>query len=86
MKKHASSHGLAVLVCSITAGILIKICRDYYPAVARRIEKISRDIVTFFNIDYSPKTISTLLLAVILAVIWGCAFYLMHSDDKSTKR
>jgi len=83
MKKHASSHGMAVLVCSITAGILIKICRDYYPEIARRFEDISRYIITFFNIDYSPKVISTLILAVILAVIWGIAFYFMYSDKKT---
>lgn len=85
MKKHASSHGLAVLFCTIAAGILIKMGRDYYPVMALRMEKFSTYIVTTFDLDYSPRAVSTLMLAVVFAVIWGIAFSFMHSDKKSDR-
>ena len=82
MKKHASSHGLAVLVCTITAGILVKISRDLYPVGARYLENISKFIIKVLNLDYEPRIISTLILAVILAIMWGIAFSFLHSDKK----
>ncbi|PQP33168.1 hypothetical protein C6A36_00650 [Desulfobacteraceae bacterium SEEP-SAG10] len=85
MKKHASSHGLAVLVCTITSGILVKMGYDYFPHAAEIINNISQHILDFVGIEYPPKAISTLLLAVILAMIWGIAFSFMHSDKKPEK-
>jgi hypothetical protein len=82
MKKHASSHALAVLVCTVTAGVLIEIGRDHYPLAAQRLGKISRRIVDFFGLDFEPKIISILILAILLAAIWGIAFSFMHSDNK----
>lgn len=85
MKKHASSHGLALLVCTVTAGVLIGMGRDHYPTIAQKLEDISLYIVTFFNLDFPPKVISILIIAVILAVMWGIAFSFMHSDKKANK-
>ena len=85
MKKHASSHGLALLVCTVVAGVLIGMGRDHYPTIAQKLEDISLYIVTFFNLDLPPKVISILIIAVILAVIWGIAFSFMHSDKKPDK-
>ncbi len=85
MKKHASSHGLALLVCTVVAGVLIGMGRDHYPMIAQKLEDISLYIVTFFNLDFSPEIISILIIAVILAVIWGIAFSFMHSDKKPGK-
>jgi len=83
MKKHASSHGLAVLICTISAGVLIKIGRDYYPqAVIWLEEGVGQPIIRTFDIDYPPKVIATLVLAVLLALIWGAAFALLHSDSR----
>ena len=81
MKNHASSHGLALLICTISAGVLIKIGRDYYPQAVMWLEEgVGQPIIRTFNIDYPPKVIATLALAVLLALIWGAAFALMHSD------
>ena len=85
MKKHASSHGLALLVCTVTAGILIGMGRDHYPTIAQNLEDMSVYIVTLFNLEFPPKAISILIIAVILAVFWGIAFSFMHSDKKSDK-
>ena len=83
MKKHASSHGLAVFVCTITAGILVEIGRDNYPEAVTWLEEgVCQYLIRTFSIDYPPKVISTLVLAALLALIWGSAFALMHSDRR----
>jgi len=86
MKKHASSHGLAVLVCTITSGILIKMGYDYYPNTVKWLEGLSNLIVDGLGIDYSHRAVSTLILAILLAIIWGIAFSFMHSDKKPEKK
>ena len=86
MKKHAASHGLALLVCTVTAGILIKIGRDHYPMLCQRFEELGAFVANKLNLGYSPKAISTVILAVFLAVIWGIAFSFMHSDEKREKK
>ena len=83
MQKHASSHGLAVLVCTVTGGILVKMGYDYYRPAAKILKKTSIAIIDMLNIDesmFSVDSVSTLLLAIVLAVAWGAAFSLMHSD------
>lgn len=80
MKKHASSHGLAVLVCTISAGFIVKICEEYYPKAVQLINKFSDYFVRLFDLKYSVNTISVLAIAFILACIWGCAFSFMHAD------
>ena len=80
MKKHATSHALAVLVCTVTSGILVHLGRDHYPIMAQKLEKISQKIVDFFDLDFPAKGISILMLAIILAAIWGIAFSFLHSD------
>ena len=85
MKKHASSHGLAVLICTITSGILVKMGFVYFSDAKDLIIGISQDILDLLGIKYPPETVSTLLLAIILAMIWGAAFSFMHSDKKREK-
>lgn len=83
MKKHASSHGLAVLICTITGGVLVKMGYDHYRPAADMLRNISLAVIDMLNLDtamFSVDAVSTLLLAIALAVIWGAAFALMHSD------
>lgn len=82
MKKHGASHGLAVLVCTVTAGILTKIAREYYPQMVQKFENIAAFAVSKLQLSYSPEIVSVLTLAVFLAIIWGIAFSFMHSDKK----
>ena len=86
MKKHAASHGLAVLVCTVTSGVLVKIGRDHYPAAAGKLESVGAFVVENLNLEYSAKAVSTLLLASLLAVVWGVFFYFLHSDKKKFGR
>ena len=85
MKKHATSHALAVLVCTVTAGVLVHMGKDHYPLMAQKLENISQRIVNFFGLDFPAKGISVLMLAIILAAVWGIAFSFMHSDNKENK-
>jgi len=86
MKKHASSHGLAVLICTITSGLLVKMGYDHFPKAAEILDELSKIILNLAGIDYPPKAVSTLLLAIILAMLWGIAFSFMHSDKKQVKK
>jgi len=80
MKKHASSHGLAVLVCTISAGFIVKICEAHYPKAVGIINRFSDYLVRQFDLNYSVNTISVLAIAFILACIWGCAFSFTQAD------
>lgn len=82
MKKHAASHGLAVLICSIASGLLVRMGDRYYPDIMRTFEGHTHRMLTILDLPYSPRSIATLVIAVGLAVIWGIAFYFMHSDRK----
>ncbi|MFW6101025.1 MAG: hypothetical protein ACOC90_06530 [Bacteroidota bacterium] len=76
MKKHGASHGLAVLVCTVTAGILTKIAREYYPQMVEKFESIAGFVVSKLQLSYPPEIVSVVTLAVFLAVIWGDCFFI----------
>lgn len=82
MKKHAASHGLAVLVCTVSAGLLVKMGHEYYPQIAQQFEKAAQFLVSKFELPYSPEIVSVTILAIFLAAIWGMAFSFMHSDKE----
>lgn len=87
MKKHASSHGLAVLMCTVIGGILVKMGYDHYPPAVELLKTVSMYFIDFFNIEDKIRAVdavSTLILATILAVIWGIAFSFMHSDNRKS--
>jgi len=80
MKKHATSHGLAVLVCTVASGVLVKMGLEYKNDIIIQLNNFSRKIIDLLDIDFAPDAISTVLIAIILAAIWGVAFSFMHSD------
>ena len=81
MKKHATSHGLAVLVCTIVSGVLVKVARDYYPHAVEVVETRISGFVCKLGWDISSNDLTSLLVAFVLAFLWGVAFYFMHSDE-----
>lgn len=83
MKKHGASHGLAVLVCTITSGLLLNTGYNYYPDLVEKLEFFAQLLVIHFHLVYQTEIVANLILSVILAVIWGIAFACMHSDKKS---
>jgi len=82
MKKHATSHGLAVIVCTISAGILVKIAKDYYPAVVDMGENLVLRLAHRFGWNMPSRDLIVLVVATVLALFWGVAFSFMHSDEK----
>lgn len=83
MKKHATSHGLAVIVCTISAGVLVKIARDYYPVAVEMGEKLVLDLTCKYGWEMPSRDLIIMLVATALAFLWGVAFSFMHSDEKS---
>lgn len=84
MKKHGFSHGAAVLVSVVASSLLVGIMREHLPKVNRLLEKfsdsISQVIFNIFGHRFSTTDINTVMLAILLAVIWGMAFALIHKD------
>ena len=80
MTRHATSHGLAVLVCTITSGMLAKLGREYYPHLVDTCSRFINIIVATMNIDYPPRAALHLVTACFLAVVWGLAFSFLHED------
>jgi len=81
MKKHATSHGLAVIVCTIISGVLVKMARDYYPVAVEMGEKLVRGLTHKFGWDLPSRDLIIMLVAGALALFWGIAFSFMHSDE-----
>ena len=74
MIKHGSSHGLAVLVCTIISGLLVKLLQDLFPTLHERAIVFCSELVVDLGIPLEPNLIATLLIAVGLGVLWGVAF------------
>lgn len=82
MIKHGGSHGLAVLVCSLTAGFMIGVIRTYIPEALYITKKISVVICRFFHLPCPPESFEVVLIISIMATVWGMAFSYMHGDRK----
>lgn len=80
MVRHATSHGLATLVCTLSSGMLVHMGRQFYPGLYGTVEKFCRNFLHVMKIDFSSTTLVTLIIALLLAMIWGVAFSFMHSD------
>jgi hypothetical protein len=81
MKKHAASHGLSVLACTIASALLIDIIRLYIPIVNLFLYDMSARILHVTGLPFSSAGFSLILLASILAVIWGMAFAKMYQKN-----
>jgi hypothetical protein len=76
MIRHGSSHGFAVLVCTISAALLIDIIKEKIPGFISSLDNFSERIVLLFDIPLHYGYVSTILFAAILAFIWGVFFKL----------
>ena len=80
MKKHGASHGIAVLVCTVSSALLIDILRKYVPFVYNAVNKFSDFLINILGLSFAPKYVSIVLYASILAIFWGVGFALIHKD------
>jgi hypothetical protein len=79
--RHGASHGLAYLVCTIAAGLLVYLLGNAVPSVLRQLSAVSDLLIDRFAITaISRGEMNVIILAFILAIIWGMAFKRMHTD------
>ena len=82
MIRHGGSHGLAVLICTLSSGFLIAMLRIYVPELLSVFSKVSTFLCVLLHLPYPPKWVELILVASIMAGIWGIAFSLMHKDRR----
>ena len=80
MMRHASSHGLAVLICTLASGFIVAMLRTYLPEVLSFFRKLSNLSCDFINLPYPPKHVLLIIIASVMGLIWGIAFSFMHKD------
>lgn len=80
-KKHGISHALATFVCTITAPLLAHCLKDYLPRVHGVLTDVAEILKNALNLYYSVDVITPILLATLLAFIWGIGFYYIHKDQ-----
>lgn len=76
MIKHASSHGLSVFMCSIISAIIVELLILYLPIVLEPVSKLSLFILTYLPIPIPVEQLNIVLLASLLAALWGIFFKL----------
>jgi len=80
--KHASSHGLSVLVCTVASALIIEIFRPKLPHFMESMTNISTKVLKAIHLPMSVENMNILLLATLLAVIWGVFFKLSLSRSR----
>ena len=80
MIRHATSHGFSVLVCTIVSAFLIDILRPELPRLMNYIENVSKFVVPLFSLPFTVHEFNIVLVASILALIWGVLFKLQKKD------
>ena len=79
MKRHGTSHGVATLASFLSAGLLLDQLKQHAPAAFGPLDRASAWIVAKSEIPYDVRTVSQLLLATLLAAIWGMAFAILFA-------
>jgi len=81
--RHASSHGLSVLICTVASAFLIELLKPLLPNLMTGFNKISTKIVSSLYLPMTVENMNILLLATLLAVIWGIFFKLRLKKHES---
>lgn len=81
MRRHAASHGLAVLVTSIAASLLTAIMKDLLPFTIEALEGVARVLVEISSLPITAQALAIILVASGLALVWGIAFHQMHEGQ-----
>ncbi len=82
MLKHGSSHAGAILICTLSSGFLIDILRGYLPELLNVLTRVTIFLCTLLHLSYPRKSVEHILIASLMAMIWGMAFSFMHSDKE----
>lgn len=82
MIRHGSSHGLAVLICTLASGFLIATLRAFLPDLLSVFSKGCIFLCSFLALPYPPKSVELILIAAVMASIWGAAFSFIHGSKQ----
>lgn len=81
MVKHASSHALSVFMCTIISSVLIELFKPLLPEVFAKFETYSKKILEVVPIPISSEYLNILLIATLLAILWGIFFKIRFDRD-----
>lgn len=76
MIKHSASHGCATLICTAAAGIIVYLLHRFVPHLLEVTTPVAAPLaallggIPFFTLE----NVQVLLLAAVLALVWGVAF------------
>lgn len=74
MKRHATSHALAVFTCTLTGALLARELGEWMPEFRTRIHRFAEPFLDKIGIQWSAETVMTVLTATLLATVWGLSF------------
>ena len=81
MKKHGLSNGLSVPFSVLVGAWIVGIIYSQIPAKSNYLDILSRKLVTIFKLEYyGPESISILIVATLIAAVWGGVFSFLHKD------
>ena len=77
--KSGSSHGLAVLICTVIAAFLVELLRPVLPKVISLASQAAEWLIRTLDIPIQRQALAIVLVASTLAFIWGIVFKLRNA-------
>ena len=74
MIRHGSSHGFALLICTVAAALLIELIRPKIPNIIAFFDDFSYRLIALFNLPLESHFMSVIIAASMPAFIWGVFF------------
>lgn len=79
MLRHGASHGLAYLCCTILAGLVVHLVARFVPQALAWMSGWTGDVRSILRLSFlSQEQVTIIILAMLLAVIWGMVFKRLH--------
>lgn len=86
MKHHAASHGLAVFGCTLSAALLAKEFESILPQARQSLFNFASPWLSEIGLEWDQSTVTTVLMATVLATLWGLFFGAAHNFFTRNKR
>lgn len=80
MYRHGSSHGLALFLCTVASSILVHYLKPLFPPITKFLESVAGMLVDKAKIPLPKDTMVVIMVATVLAFIWGIFFKMKISD------
>jgi hypothetical protein len=85
LTRNGLSHGCATLVSIVAAGLLVQHARGLLPPLTRLVDRLSLIVIDGLRLPYSVETVTAILIAAVLAGVWGAAFALITGQARRGK-